>query len=71
MCAEAVTARKTATRLPGATKMPDITIGTQSGHNHLQGLETLEIGCKVVTKSSGRQLWLVTRSQSAGRLTPA
>ena len=48
-----------------------ITIGTQSGHNHSEGLETPEIGCKVVTKSSGRQLWLVTRSQSAGRLTPA
>jgi hypothetical protein len=36
-----------------------------------QALKLAEIGCKVVTKSSGRQLWLVTRSQSAGRLTPA
>jgi hypothetical protein len=51
--------------------MPIITIGTQSGHNHSRNLETRKIGCKVVTKSSGRQLWLVTRSQSAGRLTPA
>jgi hypothetical protein len=36
-----------------------------------QGLEAVGIGCKVVTKSSGRQPWLAIRSQSAGRLTPA
>ncbi|GAA1666344.1 hypothetical protein GCM10009745_05610 [Kribbella yunnanensis] len=54
-----------------SNEWPIITNGTQSDNNHSAGLETPEIGCKVVTKSSGRQPWLVTRSQSAGRLTPA
>lgn len=67
MCAEAVTARKTATRLPRATEADHYDQHAEWS----QGPKLAEIGGKVVTKSSGRQPWLVTRSQSAGRLTPA
>src|SRR3954452_20606671 len=62
MCAEAVTARKTATRLPRATNADHY-------DQHAEWSQATKLGksdVKVVTKSSGRQPWLVTRSQAPG-----
>ena len=51
--------------------MSHITISTQSDYDHSEQVKMARIGSRVRHMSSGRQLWLVTRSQSAGRLTPA